>query len=182
VLAPALGEMDRERRRELQTDLADKRTQAQDKFVDLQKFGVGALGQIPGIYNGSANTDVAGLGSANDMLSKAAAQPGFWDTILNSAVQGAAAGGTAAAAACVVAAACFGEYDLRTRVMRLWMNHVFAKGRIGKKFVAAYITHGPRLAQIANRRRSAKALFTLAFNLILPKAGRELCLIGRADG
>jgi hypothetical protein len=179
VLSPALAEMDRERRRELQTDVADKRTQAQDKFVDLQKFATGALGQVPGIYNQGASTAVAGLGSANNLLGDAAKTPGFWDTILNSAVQGAAAGGTAAAAAgCVIAAACFGQYDLRTRLLRLWINNVYDKTRIGKHVVAAYRKYGARVAEVVKRHRVARALFTAVFNAVLPKAGRELHLIG----
>jgi hypothetical protein len=182
VLAPALAEMGRERTRQLATDTTDQLQSAKDKGVELQKWGAQALGQIPGIYTGSASTDVSGLNSANSLLGDAAKTPGFWDQILNTTIGAAGNAAGAISKACVVAAACFGEYDLRTRIMRLWMNHVFVKRRFGKHIVAAYIEHGPALVRFAEKHRAAKALFSLIFNAILPTAGRELTLIGRADG
>lgn len=117
------------------------------------------------------------VNAANSALSGAAgasaADQSFSDQLgaSTAANLGKFAGPTPAAAGCWIAAAIFdGWDDPRTHLVREWLHQEFARSRMGRAIVDAYMRYGERVADWLKRNPRMKRPFRWLFNRALGKA------------
>jgi hypothetical protein len=140
---------------------------------DQQKQQQAGLQGMSSLYGVDQNMLAKSLGLPVEYLQQyntAAAKPTATQGIIQSLIGGAAQVGAAKLGGCWIAEAIYGEDDLRTHAVRLWLNLEFTKCIAGRIVMAAYLRFGQRIA--ARVRRSGRLRFLLKplFDLALNKA------------
>ena len=136
-------------------------------------------GAIPGMYGGQYSTSLGGANSAMGNATSAAQTPGFWDTFLPALAGGAAqvgfgftpgAPGNAKGGGCWIAEAIYGVDDLRTHLVREWLNTEFVLHPVGKAAMEAYQRFGRQIARLVKKRKFLATALKPIFDCALSHA------------
>jgi hypothetical protein len=139
----------------------------------------GAQNGLEGLYNTGVSGSNQALGeTANNVNANTNAENASWNWaryILDPMISGGSQVGAAALAGCWIAEAIYGTDDVRTHVVRAYLNGEFKQTLIGGLVMRFYMAFGQRIAGLARRskllRRSLKPLFDFALHAAI--AGAE---------
>lgn len=189
--AGTLAESTRGGARDMTAELASADSERLKNLTGIQQTGLDAS-KFPAqlqaqMYGTGAGAAVGSLGNAGNALgpagSASASAPGAGDWTADFLQKLAASGASAySKSGCWIAEACFGEDDLRTHILRFWLNEVYAKTKIGRVVMALYIRFGQRIARLVRRSSWLKRIFTKLFNRVLPIAERDCNVFAGRDG
>lgn len=159
--------------------------QGQLQGINTGFAGVGTLGQVynPNAFVGGAESSLGAAGQATGQRANLIA-PGFWDYA--APVIGAAGGSllmpggwlgrpasSTSGGKCWIAEAVWGVNDLRTHMVRRWLNQVYAKTPVGSIVMAAYGVFGKSVAWAVRHSPRLKEAIRPLFNLALARSIRE---------
>lgn len=71
---------------------------------------------------------------------------------------------------CWIAEAIYGPNDIRTHLVREWLNVEFATRRFGRHVMAFYLRFGQRIAKVVKRSRFLSAVLKPLFDCALSSA------------
>lgn len=116
-----------------------------------------------GIFGNNAQTYASEANAKSNMLGQMAMGAG----------QAAGSYAGARAGGCWISEAIFGVDDVRTHLLRFWINFVWAQRLAGSVFRFVYIATGKRVAKAVLSSRVVRCLMTALFGKLLECARRE---------
>ncbi len=134
----------------------------------LADLGVGELGgSISGSSSGSSRLSAERQAEAQRRQQNQAAAGQAAGAIIAAMITSSASSG------CWIAEAVYGTDDLRTHVLRAWLNLVWAKTTIGSVVMVLYCRFGERVALLVHKHACLKMFFRWLFDRVLVHIQRK---------
>src|SRR5262249_2540931 len=140
------------------------------KGAAYRTTGLDAESRIPGMYSGLYGPSISGATGELNAASGAARTPGFWDTFGPALIGGAATVGAGfTPKGCWIAEAIYGVDDIRTHMVRAWLNEEFSLRPVGKYVMKFYHRFGQRIAAFVKKSRFLAAVLRPLFDAALSR-------------
>jgi hypothetical protein len=166
------AESRRQSSRDLTSQLAQADTNRLQQLTSINQYGVQASALPAEVQAQLYGTSTGGAANELNPAANAAKTPSGWDVFGQDLAQGvgSAVGAYTGAKACWIAEVLYGVDDLRTHLLRAWLNEEYAKTFVGGLVMKLYRRFGQRIARKLRRHTWLQRFFRPLFDHWLRRA------------